>query len=226
MTRLTLSKDAINKSIMAWECSWTPKDGFAVYNRRQRRPMVPLPDTTESGVTIGIGYDCGQYSAQKIRADWGGVLPLPMVDALVKTAGKKKQDAVAMLPSVKFVDVPVEAALQVFYNTSIYEFGRLTLKIYPDLPKLHPVEQAVFVSLVYNRGNDISIKKESRKEMRQLVDAIKADDDKKMADLILAMCRLWPNIKGLKNRRKSEAELILLPDTPIPDSDKLIVDLP
>lgn len=226
MTRLILSKDAINKSIMAWECSWTPKDGFAVYNRRQRRPMVPLPDTTESGVTIGIGYDCGQYSAQKIRADWGGVLPKPMVDALVKTAGKKKQDAVAMLPSVKFVDVPVEAALQVFYNTSIYEFGGLTLKIYPDLPKLHPVEQSVMVSLVYNRGNDINAKKDRRKEMRELVDAIKRDNDKEMADLILAMCRLWPNIKGLKNRRKSEAELILLPDTPIPDSDKLIIDLP
>lgn len=226
MTRLILSKDAINKSIMFWECSWTPKDGFAAYNRRQRRPTVPLPETTQSGVTIGIGYDCGQYSAQKIRADWGGVLPKPMVDALVKTAGKKKQDAVAMLPSVKFVDVPIEAALQVFYNTSVYEFGRLTLKIYPDLPKLHPVEQTVMVGLVYNRGNDISSKKESRKEMRELVDAIKADDDKRMADLLVAMCRLWPQTRGLRNRRKAEAELILLPDTPIPDSDKLIVDLP
>lgn len=211
---------------MFWECSWTPKDGFASYNRRQRRPTVPLPETTQSGVTIGIGYDCGQYSAQKIRADWGGVLPKPMVDALVKTAGKKKQDAVAMLPSVKFVDVPIEAALQVFYNTSVYEFGRLTLKIYPDLPKLHPVEQTVMVGLVYNRGNDISSKKESRKEMRELVDAIKADDDKRMADLLVAMCRLWPQTRGLRNRRKAEAELILLPDTPIPDSDKLIVDLP
>ncbi len=226
MTRLILSKDAINKSIMAWECSWTPKDGFAAYNRRQRRPMVPDPENTASGVTIGIGYDCGHMSPQKIRADWGGVLPKPMVDALVNTAGKKKQAAVAMLPSVKFVDVPIEAALQVFYNTSIYEFGRLTLKIYPDLPKLHPVEQTVMVGLVYNRGNDISSKKESRKEMRELVDAIKEDDDKRMADLLVAMCRLWPQTRGLRNRRKAEAELILLPDTPIPDSDKLIVDLP
>lgn len=225
MTRLVISKDALNKSIMAWECSWTPKDGFAVYNRRQRRPMVPLPDTTESGVTIGIGYDCGQYSAQKIQADWGGVLPKPMVDALVLTAGKKKQDAVAMLPSVKFVDVPIEAALQVFYNVSVYEFAKLTLKIYPDLPKLHPVEVAVMISLVYNRGNDISSLKSSRKEMRELVGAIKRDNDKEMADLLIAMCRLWPGVKGLRNRRMSEAELVLLPDTPIPDSDKLIVDL-
>lgn len=225
MTRLTLSKDAINKSIMFWECSWTQKDGFAVYNKKQRRPMVPLPETTQSGVTIGIGYDCGHMSPQKIRADWGGVLPKPMVDALVKTAGKKKQAAVAMLPSVKFVDVPIEAALQVFYNTSIYEFGRLTLKVYPDLPKLHPVEQAVMISLVYNRGNDIAANKDRRKEMRQLVDAIKRDNDKEMADLLVAMCRLWPNTRGLTNRRKAEAELILLPDTPIPDSDKLIVDL-
>lgn len=226
MPKLTLSKDAINKSIMFWECSWTEKNGWSVYNRRQRRPMVPAATTTPSGITIGIGYDCGHMSPQNIRATWGSVLPKNMVDALVSVAGLKGQAALNALPTVRaIVDVPIEAALQVFYNTSIYEFAALALKVYPDLPKLHPVEQTVIVSLVYNRGNDVSANKDRRREMRQLIQAIKEDDDKKMADLILAMCRLWPDVRGLRERRKAEAALIMLPDTPIPDSDKLVVDI-
>jgi hypothetical protein len=227
MTKLILSRIAVYKSIFFWECSWTEKDGWAAYNRRQRRPMVPAATTTASGVTIGIGYDCGHMTAAKIRADWGSVLSKPMVDALVSVAGLKGVPAANALPPVRaIVDVPIEAALQVFFNTSIYDSCRMALKIYPDLPKLHPVEIAVIVSLVYNRGNDINPNKDRRREMRQLIQAIKEDDDKKMADLILAMCRLWPNVEGLRRRRRAEAELIMLPDTPIPNSDKLEIIIP
>src|SRR5215216_4931598 len=102
---LQLSKDAINKAIMAFEVSWSPAAGFAVYNKKYRKPLVPDPTHTDSGVTIGIGYDCGQCSANKIRLDWQSVLPLHMVEALVKTAGLKKLLAVRILPLVSFVDV-------------------------------------------------------------------------------------------------------------------------
>ena len=222
-TQLTISKWAINAAIMAFEVGWDKTAGFSYYNKKLRKPVVPAPDTTSSGVTIGIGYDCGQYSAAKIRADWGSVLPLDSVNALCKCAGLKKQAAVAMLPSRKNVDVPIESALQVFYNTTIFEFAKLALKIYPDLPKIHPVEIAVIISLVYNRGADLTGNR--RKEMRDLVAEIKADDDKAMADSIRQMCRLWPNVAGLRRRRMAEADLIALPDTPIADSDKLIINV-
>jgi hypothetical protein len=220
---LQLSKDAINKAIMAFEVSWSAEKGFDVYNRKYTKPIVPDPVNTNSGVTIGIGYDCGQYTANKIRMDWQSVLPLHMIDALAAVAGVKKQKAAKRLISLGIVVVPVEAALQVFYNTTIFEFARKASTIYPDLFKLHSVEQSVITGLVYNRGD--SLAGDRRREMRQLITAIKKDDDKAMADLIRSMCRLWPATLGLQKRRQAEAALIALSDTVVPESDilKLIV---
>jgi len=218
---LRLSKDAINKAIMAFEVSWSPQSGFAIYNRKFRKPIVPDPDNSDSGVTIGIGYDCGHVSANKIKMDWQSVLPLHMVTALTSVAGLKKRTAVNNLPLVSGVDVPIEAALQVFFNTTIHDFSKEALRIYPDLFKLHPVEQSAIVGLVYNRG--ASLIGDRRKEMRDLIAAIKKDDDKEMADLIRAMTRLWPNTLGLRRRRESEAALVELADTSVPDSDILTV---
>ncbi len=220
---LQLSKDAINKAIMAFEVSWSPVTGFDVYNRKYQKPVVPDPVHTNSGVTIGIGYDCGQYSVNKIKMDWQSVLPLHMVNALAAVAGCRKQLAAQRLPSLSMVMVPIEAALQVFYNTTIFDFAKRAAVIYPDLNKLNPVEQSVITGLVYNRGDSLS--GDRRKEMRGLITAIKDDDDKEIADLIRSMCRLWPDTIGLRRRRQAEAALIELADTPVPDMDllKLVV---
>ena len=181
---LQLSKDAINKAIMAFEVSWSPVSGFEVYNRKYRKPVVPDPVNTSSGVTIGIGYDCGQYTANKIKLDWQSILPLNMVNALVRVAGLQKQQAVNSLPLVSAVDVPIEAALQVFYNTTIFDSARKASKIYPDLFKLHPVEQSVITGLVYNRGD--SLVGDRRTEMKQLIVAIK-----------MMMIKRWQTSSGL-----------------------------
>lgn len=218
---LTLSKDAINKAIMAFEVSWSPQNGFAHYNRKLRKPIVPDPDNTDSGVTIGIGYDCGHCSANKIKMDWQSVIPLHMVTALASVAGLRKRTAFNSLGLVKDVDVPIEAALQVFFNTTIHDFSKEALRIYPDLFKLHPVEQATIVGLVYNRG--ASLKGDRRKEMRDLITAIKNDDDAEMAHLIRSMMRLWPNTAGLRRRREAEAALIELADNPVDPADILKV---
>ncbi len=224
MPQLTLSKDAINQAIMAFEVSWSKESGFSYYTKKLQKPIVPAPDTTESGVTVGIGYDCGMVSAAQIKKDWQSILPLDMVNALSLTAGLKKQKAVAALPLVKNVIVPIEAALQVFYNNTIFDTAKQALKIYPDLSKLHPVEISVVCSLIYNRGASLS--GDRRKEMRELIKAIKDDSDKEIADCIISMCRLWPNVAGLQRRRKAEAALVLLPDNPILDSDKLVLNIP
>ena len=220
---LTLSRDAINRAILAFEVSWSPEQGFAVYNKKYRKPVVPDPQNTDSGVTIGMGYDCGQYSAAKIRQDWQSVLPLNMVNALSATAGLKKFKAKEALKQLSMVDVPVEAALQVFYNTTIFEFAKRALRIYPGLEKLHPVEQSVIVGLVYNRGD--SLKGDRRREMRDLITAIKNDDDATMADLVRSMCRLWPDTAGLRRRRQLEAQLIELADLPVPEADILRINV-
>lgn len=221
--QLQLSKDAINKAIMAFEVSWSPQAGFDVYNRKYRKPIVPDPVNTNSGVTIGIGYDCGQYSANKIKSDWQSVLPLHMVNALTSVAGLKKQQAVKQLQFLKIVDVPIEAALQVFYNTTIFEFAKKAVAIYPDLFKLNPVEQSVITGLVYNRG--ASLDGDRRREMRGLVAAIKNNDEKGIADLIRSMARLWPDTPGLRRRRLAEAALIDEANVPVPESDLLRITI-
>ncbi len=220
-TTLVLSKSAINEAIMAFEVSWSKRYGFSVYIQKYAKPVVPAPATTDSGVTIGLGYDCGVVSAATIRKDWSSVIPQYMVDALAKTAGFKKYKAVAALPSLKNVYVPIDAALQVFYNNIIYRYAKIALSIYPGLQNLHPVEQSVIVGLVYNRGSDL--KGDRRREMKQLVSDIAKDDDKAMADTIRAMMRLWPNTLGLIRRRRLEAALIELPDNEIDEADKLYI---
>ena len=218
---LTLSKDAINRAIMAFEVSWSPQCGFSFYNRRLRKPIVPDPEKSSSGVTIGIGYDCGQCSAGKIKLDWQSVLPLHMVNALTTVAGLKKRAAVNSLPLVSMVDVPIDIALQVFFNTTIHQYSKEALRIYPELFKLHPVEQSAIVGLVYNRGADLN--GDRRKEMKDLIMAIKNDNDTEMADLIRGMRRLWPETLGLRRRREAEAALIELADNPVTENDILRV---
>ncbi len=61
--------------------------------------------------------------------------------------------------------------------------------------------------------------------MRALIVAIKNDDVKAMADLIISMCRLWPDTLGLRKRRQAEATLIELADTPVAESDTLKIIL-
>lgn len=221
--QLKLSKNAINKAILAFEVGWDATNGFAYYNKRLSKPTVPDPINTSSGVTIGIGYDCGYNTASQIRLAWQSILPLHQVNALAACAGLKKQAAVNALPTVKNIVIPIEAALQVFYNTTIFTFSKMAARIYPDLYKIHPVEQAVIVGLVYNRGADLD--GDRRKEMRQLITAIKNDDDANMARLIREMCRLWPNTLGLRKRREAEAALIALADTPLTAQEILIIEV-
>lgn len=221
--QLQLSKDAINKAILAFEVGWSPTTGFSYYNQRLAKPTVPDPVNTNSGVTIGIGYDCGYNTAAKIRQDWQSVLPLHQVNALAATAGLKKQAAVNALPDLRQIQVPVQAALQVFYNTTIYSFSKMAARIYPSLFKLHPVEQAVIVGLVFNRGDDLT--GDRRREMRQLITAIQTDNDATMAALIRSMCRLWPNTLGLRKRRQAEAALIELADVPLTQQEILVIEV-
>jgi hypothetical protein len=61
--------------------------------------------------------------------------------------------------------------------------------------------------------------------MRQLVTAIKDDNDTKMADLFRSMVRLWPDTPGLRKGRLAEAALIEQADTPVKESDLLKITL-
>lgn len=223
MPQFKLSKSALNKAIFHFEVSWSSKEGWLAYNKFYRKPIVPLPKTTNSGVTIGLGFDCGHVTRQEIITVWKDFVTPSQLIALANTAGKTKINAVAALKTLEGLEIPIESALKVFYKYTLPKFCRETYKAYPAVIKLHPVEQSTFVGLVYNRGAGLDGPR--RLEMKELVKAIEKDNDKEMGGIIRKMKRLWVGITGLLRRRDTEADLIELPDNPIPPEDLLIVNI-
>lgn len=216
---LKLSKEIINRVIMASEVGYTHPDNWSYYNKKCIKPIVPAPDTTTSGVTIGIGYDCGQTTSQKILNDWSGYIPLAAAQRLAATAGLKKHAALAEANKMQDIVIPVDVALKQWYEKKLPYFAKATASIYPNLANLHPYEQTCLISLVFNRGT--ALEGDTRREMKELVAATNLRDDKAMGRLFRSMKRLWPNTRGLMIRRDLEADFIEMANTPIPQSDEL-----
>jgi hypothetical protein len=216
---LKLSKEVINRVIMASEVGYGHPGNWNAYNKRYCKPVVPAPDTTDSGVTVGIGYDCGQASAQKILDDWSGYIPLAQAQRLAATAGLKKHAALAEANKMQDIIIPIDVALKQWYEKKLPYTAKRTAAIYPNLGNLHPYEQTCLISLVFNRG--ASLDGDKRKEMKDLVAATNLDDDKAMGKLFRDMKRLWPDTRGLMIRRDLEADFIEMADTPIPAGDEL-----
>jgi hypothetical protein len=68
----------------------------------------------------------------------------------------------------------------------------------------------MLVSLVYNRGTSMIDSRNSpgnRKEMRDIQAAVAAGRFAEVPAALRSMKRLWPNLKGLRDRREHEALL-------------------
>ena len=77
----------------------------------------------------------------------------------------------------------------------------------PHMPRLC---QGVLVSLIYNQGHAMADPRDdpgSRKEMRDARDAVAHGRLIDVPNLLRAMTRLWPEGKGLRDRREREALL-------------------
>jgi hypothetical protein len=181
--------------------------GRKSYELNCRRPIRP---GGASGITVGIGYDCGYSSAATICADWGGKIAPAMVDALASVAGLTGRAAQAQLGKVRpLVLIEWDAAIAVFCETSLPKYLALTRKALPNFDLLPPSCRGVLTSLVYNRGASFSAQGARYQEMR----AIKAHMIAKVFDRIPAelrkMKRLWtaPAVRGVALRREREARL-------------------
>src|SRR5882724_3609127 len=132
--------------------------GFEVSSRKAYEATYRRPERPggQSGITVGIGYDCGYSSATILRQDWAGKIPDAMVAVLCSVAGLKGDDAQRQLARVRpLVDVPWGAALDVFSNVSIPKYLRSTASL-PNFDELSPTCKGVLLSLVYNRGASFS----------------------------------------------------------------------
>lgn len=179
----------------------------AAYNARYQHPERP---GGQSGITIGIGYDCGYSTPARIREDWGGHIPNAMVDALCSIAGLTGDRAQSALAIIRpQVIVPWQAAIDVFANTDIPRWAATVRKALPNCDKLSPDCFGALVSLAYNRGASFSMAGDRYAEMRSIKAHMASQNFAAIPADFRSMKRLWttPSVRGVATRREHEALL-------------------
>jgi hypothetical protein len=179
--------------------------GQAYYNKYLRKPCWPKG---ASGVTIGIGYDCGYNSESQFEKDWHGKISDSDYNRLKQTLGYKGNVASKIVGSVSDIVIPWEAALDVFNQNTVPRFISIMLRSFPGADQLHPDAFGALLSIVFNRGG--SLTGSSRKEMANIRELVPSKDYKAIANEIRSMKRLWvgKGLDGLLRRRDKEAELV------------------
>jgi len=189
--------------------------GPEYYAMKLGRPSWP---GEASGVTIGVGYDCGYNSPAEIRRDWGKHISRDALESLGSTSGIRGTAAYSRAWDLQWIKIPLDTAIKVFQNRTLPRFVSMTSQAYPGAELLPPGTRAALVSLVFNRGTGMSGAR--RAEMRSIqmlvcdyakpgaTDAQRWEIIKKIASQFRRMKRIWPHSQGLQNRREKEARRV------------------
>jgi hypothetical protein len=185
--------------------------GESYYNKFLKNPTWP---GEQSGVTIGVGYDCGYVNKTEFTNDWKD-LPQKDFDRLYKIIGIKGIAAKDLIRGLKDISIPWDLSLKVFINKTVTKFYNLTRETFPNFDNLPEDAKGGLVSLVFNRGN--ALEGDRRREMKLIRDGMKlvSTFDQKaltfIANQIRNMKRIWVGgsiEKGMTRRRDAEAKLI------------------
>ncbi|MEY9674560.1 peptidoglycan-binding protein [Bradyrhizobium elkanii] len=179
----------------------------AFYNKHYRTVLEHPSDN--SGPTGAIGYDFGTQSAAQIRADWGGRVSDTMLKVLVGAAGLRGDRAAAYCRKTRgLIDIPWDVALDVFSNHVVPRYLAICRRLLPGFDKLSPDCVGVILSIAFNRdASGFNMPGTRWTEMRQIKACIASGELAKIPGLIRSMKRLWPNERGLRDRRNDEAAL-------------------
>ena len=176
----------------------------ATYQKLYQSPTWP---GGMSGVTIGIGYDCGYSTPDVIAADWSGRIPGNMVRSLEGVAGVHGSPAHALAHELHFVTVPFGVAMDVFKLRDMPKWERIVAHALPNTDKLSADSFGALVSLTYNRGASYTLAGDRYAEMRGIRALMGAGQFERIPDEFRSMKRLWPNALGLRLSRDHEAAL-------------------
>jgi len=199
------SEDLLSPKSLQLVLDYEVGGGEGYYNRYLKRPCWPKG---ASGVTIGVGYDLGYNSSSQFEDDWGGRIDDSDFSRLRKCLGFKGSAANSKLSGVRDIEIPWDAALNVFKSNTVPRFIKLTLNAFPGADKLHPDAFGALVSLVFNRGS--SLKGSRRTEMARIRDLVPSKNYSAIAQEIRNMKRIWAGkgLDGLLRRRDKEAALV------------------
>jgi len=168
-----------------------------------------------SGISLGVGYDLAFVTAKQFENDWGPHLTPTQVARLKTAIGKSGPTAKAIAPRFSDIKVNRVAAMEVFTRSTLPRFTKEALAAFPGMEKLPSNARGALVSLVFNRGPDVTGPR--RREMAEIQRIIKAADLPATLDTVLdqiagqikSMKPLWPKTLGLQRRRDAEAALVL-----------------
>lgn len=178
--------------------------GEGYYRKALARPTWP---GGESGVTIGIGYDLGYTPRARFLSDWHS-LPDEVRDRLGAVIGVKGLRARERCKELRDIVISWEDALEVFERETVPFWIAQTKVAFPGVEGLPWDAASALVSLVFNRGP--AMEGEKRREMREIREAVKRKDLKRIAQQLRAMKRIWQGkgLPGLLRRRDAEAALV------------------
>lgn len=178
----------------------------AVYEKRYRRPTWP---EGSSGVTIGIGYDCGYVSTSELWTDWHGRIADVMIQALDQHAvgirGEMAHAAASWLKGA--VDVPWQVAMDEFTQQEVPKYSKEMEGALPNTNMLSDDSYGALLSLTYNRGPSYLTMDDRHREMRNIRAFMQTMQFTRIPYEIRSMKRLWPKGSGLLARRDAEADL-------------------
>lgn len=162
----------------------------------------------QSGVTIGIGYDCGYSTPARLRADWSGKIPDGMIRILEAACGLTREAAHARTRAIgSTVTVPWDAAMAVFESRDAPRWEAIVTHALPNTDKLSSDSYGAIVSLAYNRGASFSNAGDRYREMRAIKDHMTTEHFSEIPQEFRSMMRLWPSTSGVHGRREREAVL-------------------
>lgn len=194
--------DAGEKFIARWEVG-----GPELYTRKYQVPI--WPGNSASGVTIGIGYDLGHNSTERILDDWREHEHRGYLAAM---SGFKGQSAGNLAKRRAWIKTPLPLAMKVFRDPTLIRYYNIARRSFPGLQDQDQAVIDMIVDLVYNRGGNMIGK--DREEMRYIANVcFPARDHACTANQIRKMSRIWagrPLGKGLIARRNQEADFIMI----------------
>ena len=172
----------------------------------EQHTAVPHWPGEASGITIGVGYDL-RFSGDIFEGDWGDKLPDAALAALRPHLGKLGSEAEA--GALAAIRIPWTTAWQVFVGRSLPLQVDRTKGVYTTFDQLPGLCRSVLVSLVFNRGTRLNDRPgtDTRREMGTIRDLLEGGAIDEVPDQLLSMRRLWPNSRGLRERREREADL-------------------
>jgi len=160
---MTDASEKAIKMIVAFEVT-----SEAVYTRKYQSTIWP---GGKSGVTIGIGYDLGYTTNDKLATDWAGKISPAMIATLKQAVGIKgaaaKEMATHLAPSVL---VPWAAANAVFRDLDVAHYSDMVRAGLKNTGLLSGDSFGALLSLTFNRGPSFSAVGDRYREMNAIRD--------------------------------------------------------